>query len=111
MKWIRVTHVENIPVRQGRAVQIGGREVAIFNLGADFRAVENRCPHRNGPLADGIVAGEDVICPLHNWRLSLVDGAVRQPKDSHGCVQTFPVCVEDGVILVALPAEEGEAAA
>ena len=86
MKWIRITNVENIPVRQGRAVKLGGRELAIFNLGGGFRTMENRCPHRGGPLADGIVAGEDVICPLHNWRLSLDSGSVCQPKDRSECL-------------------------
>jgi nitrite reductase (NADH) small subunit len=70
MKWIRVTQADNIPVRQGRSVKLGSYELAIFNLGGGFRAVESRCPHRGGPLADGIVAGDDIICPLHNWRLS-----------------------------------------
>ena len=52
--WVSLTAIENIPVREGRSVQVGGRKLAIFNLGNRFLAVENRCPHRGGPLADGI---------------------------------------------------------
>jgi nitrite reductase (NADH) small subunit len=111
MKWIRVTQADNIPARQGRSVKLGSRELAIFNLGGGFRAVENRCPHRGGPLADGIVAGDDVICPLHNWRLSLDSGKVRQPGSEHACVLTFDTKVVDGIVMVLLPAEHQEAAA
>ena len=111
MKWVRVTHIENIPMRQGRAVTLGGQELAIFNLGGGFRVVENRCPHRGGPLADGIVAGEDVICPLHNWRISLDSGEVCQPRDQQHCLKTFPAKVVNGEVLVLLPGAEREAAA
>ena len=113
MKWIRVTQVENIPVRQGRAVRFGSLELAIFNLGGAFRAVESRCPHRQGPLADGIVAGDDIICPLHNWRVSLDSGFVRKPAEhNESCIKTYPCRVETGVVIVAIPEEaaSGEAA-
>jgi len=104
MKWIRVTPVQNIPVRQGRVVRFGSLELAIFNLGGAFRAVESRCPHKQGPLADGIVAGDDIICPLHNWRISLDSGFVKQPSD-HGesCVKTYPCRTEEGIVMVAIP--------
>ncbi len=59
--WVSLTAIENIPVREGRSVQVGGRKLAIFNLGNRFLAVENRCPHRGGPLADGIVSGSTVV--------------------------------------------------
>src|SRR5262249_35826022 len=62
MSWIRITRAENIPLREGRAVKVGDQEVAIFNLGEKFLAVNNRCPHRGGPLADGIVSGNSVVC-------------------------------------------------
>ena len=111
MKWIRVTHADNIPVRQGRAVKLGPYGVAIFNLGGGFRTVESRCPHRGGPLADGIVAGDDIICPLHNWRLSLDSGKVRQPDSGESCIRTFETKVVEGVVMVLLPAGQQEAAA
>ncbi len=104
MKWLRVTQVENIPVRQGRSVRLGSLELAIFNLGGAFRAVESRCPHKQGPLADGIVAGDDIICPLHNWRISLDSGFVKQPAEHSGtCLKSFPCRVEQGVVMVAIP--------
>jgi nitrite reductase (NADH) small subunit len=106
MKWVRVTEIENIPVRQGRVARFGSLELAIFNLGGAFRAVESRCPHKQGPLADGIVAGDDIICPLHNWRLSLDTGFVRHPKgETEACVKTYPCRAEAGIVLVAIPKE------
>lgn len=101
MNWVRVTTVENIPLREGRAVRIGDDEIAIFNLGDRFVACENSCPHRGGPLADGIVSGATVVCPLHAYKLCLDTGAVLKPNV---CVRvdTFPVRVENGVILVSL---------
>jgi nitrite reductase (NADH) small subunit len=103
---MRVTEVENIPVRQGRSVRFGSLELAIFNLGGAFRAVESRCPHKQGPLADGIVAGDDIICPLHTWRISLDSGFVKQPKDrTESCVKSYPCRVEAGIVVVAVPEE------
>src|SRR4051794_13337240 len=79
MSWIRITDASNIPVREGRAVQLGELSLAIFNTGEGFLAVENRCPHGGGPLADGIVGGSTVTCPLHNWRICLESGEVTRP--------------------------------
>jgi len=110
MSWIRVTHAENIPLRQGRAVDIGGEEIAIFNLGDKFLAVANRCPHRGGPLADGIVSGESVVCPLHTWKVCLTDGTVRRPADQDACVRSFPVSVVDGIVTIQISKEQKEAA-
>lgn len=103
-RWIRVTTLENIPVREGRAVQIGDREIAIFNLGDRVLATGNRCPHKNGPLCDGIVTGTSIVCPLHTWKVSLVDGAVERPASAKDrCIETYPVRVDEGVVVVAVP--------
>lgn len=111
MSWIRITSVKNIPVREGRAVKLGDREIAVFNLGDRFAAIENRCPHSGGPLCDGIVSGATVVCPLHGWRICLDTGAVKKP-DVPVHVTTFDTQVEDGVVLVNVPAaQEREAAA
>ena len=110
MSWVRVTEVENIPLREGRAVRFGSGELAIFNLGHEFLAVSNRCPHRGGPLADGIVSGDSVVCPLHAWKVCLSSGAVTRPAGEHACVQSYPVQVVDGIVCVELAAERAEAA-
>jgi nitrite reductase (NADH) small subunit len=115
VRWIRITSCSNIPPREGRAVRLDDdREVAIFNLGDRFMAVDNRCPHRGGPLCDGIVTGAAVVCPLHAWKIDLQSGAVERPG-ADACVRTYPVRVENGIILLALRdgaaiASEGAAA-
>ena len=113
LQWIRVTPTGNVPPREGRAVLIGDREIALFNLGPStepgagdqFLATDNQCPHKGGPLCDGIVTGASVVCPLHAWKVNLQTGEVERP--SHGkdhCVATFPTRVEEGVVLIGLPA-------
>jgi len=111
MSWIRVTDAASIPLREGRAVRLGGEEVAIFNLGDKFLAVGNRCPHKGGPLADGIVSGDVVVCPLHTWKVCLSSGKVRQPAEQRACTAAYPVKVVDGVIAVNLEAGASEEAA
>jgi nitrite reductase (NADH) small subunit len=106
MSWIRITHAENIPLRQGRAVTVGGEEIAIFNLGEKFLAVHNRCPHRGGPLADGIVSGNSVVCPLHAWKICLTTGAVQRPAEQSACTRSFPVRVVDGIVTVQIEQDQ-----
>ena len=104
-RWVRVAALENVPLREGRAVSIGGRELAVFNLGDRVRATANRCPHRGGPLCDGIVTGSAVVCPLHAWKVDLDAGAVQRPAAADACVETYPARVEEGIILVRVPVE------
>ena len=111
MKWVRITDVRNIPAREGRAVQISSTSIAVFNLDGRFVALENRCPHKGGPLADGIVGAGTVTCPLHNWRVSLESGRVTKPCDGEDLsVRTFDVRVENGVLMLSLEAMETAAA-
>src|SRR5947207_14485085 len=99
-EWVRIAYCEDMPLREGREVIVGDRAIAVFNLGNRFLAVENRCPHRGGPLADGIVSGSTVVCPLHAWKIDLMTGSVTNRPENLQCVRTFQTRVEDGVILV-----------
>ena len=101
--WLRIAYSSDIPAREGRAVRVGEREIAIFNLGTRFLAVDNRCPHRGGPLADGIVSGVKVVCPLHAWKFSLEDGQGASAPSRGSCVQVFPTRVEGGIVLLEVP--------
>jgi nitrite reductase (NADH) small subunit len=107
-RWTRVTTRDNIPPREGRPVTLAGRDIAIFNLGDRFLAVENRCPHQGGPLADGIVSGCTVVCPLHAWKISLENGTVERPGSTGECIRTFPTRVEGEVVLVQLRTPNAE---
>lgn len=105
-RWVRVTACDNIPLREGRAVVLAGRTIAIFNLGDRFLAADNECPHQGGPLCDGIVAGDSVICPLHAWRVQLETGTVERPAAAATCVRTYPTRIEEGVVMLGLPDPE-----
>ena len=102
-RWIRVTPCESIPLREGRAVRLAGREIAIFNLGDRFLATDNRCPHNGGPLCDGIVSADTVVCPLHAWKISLSTGGVQRPGTAHACVRTYATRVEEGIVMLNVP--------
>jgi nitrite reductase [NAD(P)H], small subunit len=110
-RWVRITQAKDIPLREGRSIQIAGHEIAIFNLGDRFLAVENRCPHRGGPLADGIVSGRSVVCPLHAWKVDLETGRVTNRSEESPCVKNFPAAVQDGVVMLELSVPEDHSVA
>ena len=96
--WIHVCRVDDIPALGARRVRRDqGADVAVFRT-ADDRvfALLDRCPHKGGPLSQGIVFGDHVACPLHNWAISLMDGEARAPDV--GCATRFQVRVEDGAV-------------
>jgi nitrite reductase (NADH) small subunit len=100
--WTFICRVDDIPPLGARRVRRPhGGDVAVFRTGDDrVFALLDRCPHKGGPLSQGIVFGEHVACPLHNWSISLVDGEARAPDV--GCATRFAVRVEgDAVSLVA----------
>jgi nitrite reductase (NADH) small subunit len=102
--WIPVTDAGSIPLREGRRVLRGDKEIALFNLGDRYLAVDNRCPHKSGPLADGIVSGASVFCPLHNWKISLESGCAL--AGGEGRVKSYPVRVIGTKIWVAFEGAE-----
>ncbi len=108
--WVRIAYCRDIPLREGRSVQVGDREIAIFNLGDRFLAIENRCPHKGGPLADGIISGVTVVCPLHAWKINLETGRGANRPSASSCVQTLRTRVEDGIVLLNLSDVRGQSA-
>ena len=96
--WIPICHLDDIPVLGSRRVtRPQGAAVAIFRTGTDrVFALLDRCPHKGGPLSQGIVFGESVACPLHNWTIGLCDGVAAAPDQ--GCTPRFSVQVQDGQI-------------
>ncbi|MDD5030033.1 MAG: nitrite reductase small subunit NirD [Rhodoferax sp.] len=96
--WVTVCTVEDIPLLGSRRVQRKqGVDVALFRTDGDVvHALLDRCPHKGGPLSQGIVAGTHVACPLHNWRIGLADGQAAEPDE--GCTPAFSVRVHDGAV-------------
>ena len=101
-EWKAVCRDDDIPILGARRLprKLGG-DVAIFRNAEDkvFALLDN-CPHKGGPLSQGIVFGESVACPLHNWTIGLADGFARSPDE--GCRPRFSIKVEDGVVHVDL---------
>lgn len=98
-RWIDIGVLDDIPRRGARKVVTDAGCVAVFRTEDDrIFAIDSACPHKGGPLNDGIVHGHSVTCPLHNWVISLETGEVQGLED--GRVATFPASVQDGRILL-----------
>lgn len=101
--WIGVCRLEEIPRLGARTVKTPKGAVAVFRTGDDtVFALEDRCPHRGGPLSQGIVHGRRVTCPLHEWVIELETGTAVLPDE--GCTTKIPVSVVDGVVAIDLGA-------
>ena len=101
LRWVDVGAIDDVPRLGARRVEAPGGEIAVFRTARDgFFALDNRCPHRGGPLSEGIVHGESVTCPLHSLVLSLIDGTAENPDE--GCATSHPVRVEAGRVLLGL---------
>lgn len=99
-EWLDIGPVSQIAPGNARTLPVrGGKEIAIFHtLDNQFYALGNSCPHKQGPLSQGIVHGTVVTCPLHNWNISLKTGeALGEDK---GCVPTIPLRVDAGRIYL-----------
>lgn len=97
-QWKAICPVADIPVLGARrVVRTQGTAVAVFRNGEDkIFALLDKCPHKGGPLSQGIVFGESVACPLHNWTIGLGDGCAQAPDV--GCTTPFRVLVDNGVV-------------
>jgi len=98
--WTVICRVDDIPVLGARRVaRPRGMDVAVFRNGEDqVFALLDRCPHKGGPLSQGIVFGTSVACPLHNWTIGLDDGKARAPDE--GCTQRFSCRVDGGQVML-----------
>lgn len=87
-----------IPENEGKVVEVGGQKIALLHVNGEFFALDNTCPHRGGPLGDGSVAGESVLCPWHGWAFDCKTGQSKaNPEVSVRC---FPAGVEGGEVWV-----------
>jgi nitrite reductase (NADH) small subunit len=102
VRFVPVCELAELPVGLGRPFDVGGHRVAVFRTrtGKVF-AVANRCPHKGGPLADGMLAGEQVVCPYHAFRYSADTGECDQPGAC--AVTTYPVEVIGDTVSVGVP--------
>jgi nitrite reductase (NADH) small subunit len=110
-RWKTVCRLEDIPRLGARRVEHpGGVPVALFRSADDaLFALVDRCPHKGGPLSQGIVFGRSVACPLHNWTIGLEDGCAGAPD--HGCTPRLALRLQDGQVQLDLDQVESLAAA
>ncbi len=102
LAWRRVCRLEELPRLGARVIERSAEEggpIAVFRSASDtVFALLDRCPHKGGPLSQGIVFGERVACPLHNWTIELESGEAVAPDQ--GCTARFPVRIEGGDVYV-----------
>lgn len=97
--WVEVGKLEDIPPLGARTVQSAKGDIAVFRTrDNDVFALRDKCPHKGGPLSQGIVHGKRVTCPLHNWVIELADGNAVAPDV--GCAKKYEVKVEGGMIYL-----------
>lgn len=99
MSWIDIASIDDVPVRGARLLKTRVGCIAVFRTDKDeVFATSNTCPHKGGPLVEGIVHGRSVTCPLHNWVFDLKTGQTKGPEE--GQIDTYPVRVDGGRILI-----------
>jgi nitrite reductase (NADH) small subunit len=104
--WIEIGPMEDIPRQGARVVKTATGDIALFRTVDDeVFALRDKCPHKGGPLSQGIVSGRRVACPLHDWKISLDSGQAVAPDE--GCAARFAVRVQDGRISLCLTPDEG----
>lgn len=103
--WIEAAQIDDIPRQGSRVLQTPVGAVALFRtLDDQVYALLNRCPHKGGPLSQGIVHGQRVTCPLHSWVLDLASGQAVGPDV--GCAQRFDVKITDGLVWLRYPEQD-----
>ena len=101
--WIEITQLDEIPVLGSRVVKTANEDIAIFRTSDDrVFAVRDACPHKQGPLSQGIVHGTSVTCPLHNWKIDLASGEALGADE--GCTNVYETKVEDDMVYLRMPA-------
>jgi nitrite reductase (NADH) small subunit len=99
--WTEIVKFDDIPRQGSRVIEFDTTQVAVFRTAADeIFAVRDKCPHRGGPLSQGIVHGGKVTCPLHNWKIDLATGEATLPDK--GCARTYATKVEAGRVFLKL---------
>ena len=102
--WTEIVALEDIPQLGSRVIQVENMadtmKIAVFRTASDeVFAMKDECPHKQGPLSQGIVHGTSVTCPLHNWKIDLASGEALGPDE--GCTNVFPVKVENGMVFIS----------
>ena len=98
---VKVTTMDELTPLIGKKVIVKDKQIGIFlTENGEVHAINNVCPHKEGPLSEGTVSGEYVYCPLHDQKIDLNTGEVQEPDT--GCVETYQVEIQDGDVFICL---------
>ncbi len=101
--WLEITRLDQIPILGSRIIEMNTQNIAIFRGSDDtVYAIKDACPHKNGPLSQGMMHGHSVTCPLHNWKIDLRSGEAMGPDE--GCTNIYETKVDGEVVYLRRPA-------
>jgi nitrite reductase (NADH) small subunit len=104
LRWVRVGAADEAPAEgELLRVEAGGLQICVAGVDGELRALDNLCPHRQGPLDEGWIENGEVVCPWHGWCFNPDTGVC---SNAQGAVSTYPVKVEHGALLIALKTED-----
>jgi len=104
--WIEIGTLDDIPQLGARVITSDNGNIAVFRTAEDkIFAVKDECPHKKGPLSQGMVHGNKVSCPLHDWKINLDSGIAVAPDE--GCAATYPIKMQGDKIMLSLKPNEG----
>ncbi len=106
LKWIKISAIDDLPINLGKKTfRHDNIEIAVFRMASGkVHAIQNRCPHKQGVLAEGIVCDDHVFCPMHDRKIHLPSGLVQAPDT--GCVEKYPVQINEGIVYIAFPVKK-----
>ncbi len=99
MAFVKAAHVKDVKPGEGKVVSLNGQEIALFSVDGKIHAIQNNCPHRGGPLGEGMLDDAVVTCPWHGWRFNVVTG---KSSSMPMAIKTYHVKVENDDVLVDL---------
>ena len=109
VKYIKVLKCDDLEIGKSAIIEVGEKEIALFNYKGDYYAIDNICPHRGAPLGEGRIEEGILICPNHEWRFELKSGWC--PQNPELSTEVYPIKVHEGKIYVRLEKPKVEAAA
>ncbi|HWW60802.1 MAG TPA: Rieske 2Fe-2S domain-containing protein [Thermoanaerobaculia bacterium] len=100
-RFVEIAKIADVPVGRAKAITLDGRTIALYHTTDGFFATDNTCPHRGGPLAEGDLMGNEIVCPWHLWGFDVASGAcVGNPEIA---IATHEVRVDEDRVLVSVP--------
>ena len=98
--WVKVGSTQDLSPGNAKSLEINGQELALYNVDGKFYCTSNICPHQGGPMGDGMLEGNNVVCPWHAWLFDVTNGV--SPVNPRAKLPCFQVKVENNDVFVSL---------